>query len=64
MKLPSARRRSNPESMTADEELACLLAWAEQQGLNNISAALGRVVVKLRTRSATSKPGRAKLSPP
>ncbi len=33
--------------MTAEEEVACLLAWAEQQQFNNIAAALRRVLAKL-----------------
>jgi hypothetical protein len=52
MKLPSRHRRAHPETMTAKEELFCLLAWAEQQRLTNIAAALRRVLGKLKNAQA------------
>jgi len=51
MKIHQRRRafvRDHPEQATAQEELSCLLAWAEQQRFDNIAAALRRVLAKLK----------------
>jgi hypothetical protein len=41
------RQKKTPENMTAEEELQQLLKWAEQVQLENIAAALRRVLAKL-----------------
>jgi hypothetical protein len=55
MKIHPRRRaflREHLELMTIDEELSSLLAWADQQHFENVSAALRRVMAKLETRGA------------
>jgi hypothetical protein len=55
MKIQPRRRafiQEHPEQMTIDEELSSLLAWAEQQHFENVSAALRRVMTKLEARGA------------
>jgi hypothetical protein len=39
--------KKDPEHMTAREELQSLLKWAEQVKLENVAAALRRVLAKL-----------------
>jgi hypothetical protein len=34
--------------MTAEEEVRSLLKWAEQQGFENVAAALRRILAKLK----------------
>jgi hypothetical protein len=41
-------RKPKPENMTAEEELRCLLQWAEQQDFRNVAATLRRVLTKLK----------------
>jgi hypothetical protein len=41
-------RHRLPETMTAEEELRSLLKWARQVKLENVAAALQRVLDKLR----------------
>jgi hypothetical protein len=53
MKIHPRRRaflREHPEHMTVEQELSSLLEWAEQQRLENISAALRRTLAKLEAR--------------
>ena len=40
-------RKKDPANMTAAEELRSLLQWAEQMKLENVAAALRRVLSKL-----------------
>jgi hypothetical protein len=40
-------RKKDPANMTAEEELRSILQWAEQMQLENIAAALRRVLRKL-----------------
>jgi hypothetical protein len=40
-------RKKNPEHMTAVEELRSLLQWAERMQLENVAAALRRVLAKM-----------------
>jgi hypothetical protein len=57
MKIHPRRRAfilEHPEQMTIDEELSSLLAWAEQQHFENVSAALRRVITKLGNSSGGS----------
>ena len=42
-------RKKDPVKMTAEEELRSLLQWAEQTHLENVVAALRRVLTKLPT---------------
>jgi hypothetical protein len=57
------RRRTDPENMTAEEELRSLLKWAEQLQLENVARALCRILAKMGTRpKAQKRPRRASLS--
>jgi hypothetical protein len=42
-----ARRRKNPENMTAEEELRDILRWAKRAQFFNIASAIRRIVTKL-----------------
>jgi hypothetical protein len=44
--MPGGRKK-DPANMTAEEELRSLLQWAEQMQLENVAAALRRVLAKL-----------------
>lgn len=43
-----SRYKKDPERMTAEAELQSLLKWAEQMRFDNVTAALQRIVAKMR----------------
>jgi hypothetical protein len=49
------RYNKNPDTMTAADELRSLLKWAEQQGFENVAAALRRTIGKLKTEQHSTK---------
>lgn len=50
-------RQKAPEKMTVEEELQSLLKWAERMGLENVAAALRRVVTKLPNKGSSGGAG-------